>query len=236
MRTSVLSLLDDAQKKMSGYAALYNYRLHNLSIKAEPEALLGVTVILEGEELYIENVADACNADGRDDQFAIYPKDREALIPIVQGIKKTHPEYDLDIKNVDDNEEEEEELKQKYILATMPVVDDNRHDVLTEGVKILSEVVKKQLEMTLAQYTAEITLKLANAPAKELDEAKDALQQLHDKCEELIQGYCDAKTQEIEEAYAVWQAAQAEKEAGLQEEAQNAMAGLKMKLNPEEDE
>ena len=238
MRKRVLSLLDEAQKKMSGYAALCNYRLSNLCVKAEPVALLCVSVTVGGEDQPIEKVAKACNPDGRDDQFAIYPLERDLLFPLVKGIKIVHPEFDLDIKDVEGDEEEEEALREKYILATMPEVNDNRHDVLTQGVKAFSEVANAQIEAVFTRYTGEITLMLANAPADEMNEAKDALQELHDKHNELVQRFCDEKTKEIEDAYAAWQAAQAEKDASQQEEdaAHNALAGMGMKMNPDEEE
>ena len=238
MRPSIEKLLDDAQKKMSGYAALFNYRLHNLNIKADPEALLSISVVVGGEELPIEEVALARIADGREDQFEIYPRDKEYLFPIVRGIKESHPEYELDFRNILEDESIPDEENEKLIVATMPVVNDDRHDILTQGVKTLSDVCKGQLDITISRYTAEITLKLANAPAEELDEAKDALQQLRDKHDELVQQFREDKENEIEEAYAAWQAAQAEKEAKQQEEeaAHNALAGLQMKMNPDEED
>ena len=38
MKNSVITLLEQAKRKMSGYAALLNYRFQNLSVKAEAEA------------------------------------------------------------------------------------------------------------------------------------------------------------------------------------------------------
>lgn len=238
MKTSIIGLLDDAQKKMSGYAALYNYRLHNLCVKANAEALLSISVDLDGVKLPIEKVARARNPKDRDDQFEIYPDDREVLFPLVKGIKESHPEFDLDIRDVDVDENEAEEDKMKYILATMPVVDDNRHDALTEGVKTLSGLCDGKMEGTFARCVADIAVRLADAPPDELDEAKDALQELYDKHKELVKQFTDDKEQEIEDAYAAWQAAQAEKEAKQQEEeaAHNAMAGLQMKMNPDEED
>ena len=238
MKTSVENLLTSARKKMSGYAALYNYRMHNLSVKADPEALLSISVELEEEELPIEKVAWARNAEGRDDQFEIFPMARKLLVPIVKGIKSVHPEYDLDLRNVNDDEEEEEELKEKYILATMPVVDDNRHDVMPDGVKLLSDACEAQLKATFTRYSAEIALQLADAPAGDLDEAKDALQELYDTATDLCKQFRENKEKEIEDAYQLYLAGKEEKEMTEQEEqaAHNAQAGLKMKLNPDEDE
>ena len=237
MRSSVISLLEDAQKKMSGYTALFNYRLHNLCVKAAPEALLSITVKVEGEVRDFEKVAQAQNPEGRDDQFEIFPMYKEWLFPIVKGIKEVHPEFELDILDLDDNADENDEDRERYILATMPVIDDNRHDALMQAVKILSDVVSGQLEFVFSRCSADVALKLVNAPAEELDEAKDALQQLHDRHEDLCKTFRADKEEEIEEAYAVWQAAQADRVETRQEEAaHNESAGLQMKWKPEDDD
>ena len=130
-------------------------------------------------------------------------------------------------------------MKEKYILATMPEVNDDRHDVLTEAVKILSDVCDGQLEYVFSRTSAEVALKLANSPADELDEAKDALQQIRERHEELLKKFRAEKEKEIEEAYQLYLAGAAEQEARKQEEAaaaQEALAGLQMKWNPDEDD
>ena len=177
MRQSVMNLLDQAQKRMGGYVALCNFRLSNLVIKADPMSLLNISALVDREDQPLENVAKARIAEGREDQFEIFPIEREFLFPILKGIKVAHPEFDIEVRNFDDNEQAEEDEKTKFIVATMPVVDDNRHDVLTQGVKTFSDVCNKQLEEMLTRFTAEITVKLVGAPADELDEAKNALQE-----------------------------------------------------------
>lgn len=234
-----MQLLSEAQKKMSGYAALCNYRLSNLCVKAEPVALLSISVKVEGQDLPIEKVAQACNAEGRDDQYEIFPLEQEFLIPLVKGIKESHPEFDLDIKSLGDDDDSAEVESEKYIIATVPVINKDRHDAMMQGVKLFSDVCNGQLEAVFTRYTAEITVKLAGASREEIDEVKDSLQDLHDKHKELVQQFCAEKEKEIEDAYAAWQAEQAEIEAKKQEAeaaAQEAQAGLQMKWTPDDDE
>ena len=64
MKKSVVTILGDAQNKMSGYVALLNYRYSNLSVLAQAEALLCVFVDLDGDRIPIEKVAKARNAPG----------------------------------------------------------------------------------------------------------------------------------------------------------------------------
>ncbi|MBR5723898.1 MAG: hypothetical protein IKX62_00810 [Bacteroidales bacterium] len=237
MRKSIISLLDEAQKKMGGYVSLLNYRYMNLCIKALPEALLAIMVKTEDGDEPIENVAKARNPKDRDDQFEILPLSPDLLIPLVKGIKIAHPEFDLDIR--DANPDSVDKDRVQYIVATMPVVNKDRHDVLMQAVAMLSDACNGILDATMADYAARIVVKLIDAPGEEVDEAKDSLQQIRDRYDEMSKTFRADKEKEIEEAYARYQEEQAEKEAKKQEEedsAQEAQAGLKMKWNPDDDE
>lgn len=229
MKSSVQNLLDSARKQMGGYVALYNYRLMNLSVKAAPEALLSFTVTWDGEQKNIEDVAQACNPDGRDDQFAIYPKEKAMIVPIMQGMAKAHPEYKVEVIGPEDGDEEE----QSYILATMPEVDKTRHDVLMDAVDILSDWCDGRVQASFTLFSGQIALKLVGASSDEMDEAKDALQQLHDQHTDQCKEFRAQKEQEIEEAYKAYQDEQAQKESLKQEQdaAHNLQAGLQMNMN-----
>ena len=231
MRVSIIRLMEGAKKRMSGYAALLNYRYQNLSVKARPEALLSFSISDDGAEAPIEDVANACNAPGRDDQFEIYPLSPGLLMPIVKSLNKAHPEYKIEIKTVEGSEDEDE----KFILATMPPVDKARHDVLMEAVGILSDWCNGKMEATFTFFTALIQQKLMNADADELDEAKDALQDIKDKHDDLCKQFRADKEQEIEDAYQQFQAELEEKKAKLEEDeaAHNLQAGLQMKMTPD---
>lgn len=237
MKKSVINLLDEASKKMSGYAALLNYRFMNLSVMARPEALLSVTVMVDGEGLPIEKVAQARNAPDHEEQFEIYPNSKELLYAIVKGLKEAHPEYKVDIKTVEGDGEENDEDAPRYILATMPEVDDNRHDVLTQAVDWLAKATDVQIEATFTTYTAKIASKLEGAQAEDIDEAKNALQELHDRHKDLCEQFKSEKEKEIEAAYKAWQDGQTREEAAKQEfdAAHNLQAGLQMNLSPEDE-
>ena len=235
MKNSVAVLLDEAKKKMSGYAALLNYRLMNLCVKASPEALLPISVSSGGEGLPLEKVAWAQIGD-RSDQFEIFPMSSALLYPIVKAIQEVHPEFKIELKKAD--EEDDEEEADRYILATMPVVDDARHEVLKNGVAALCEACDLKMQLTFGIYTSRIVTKLDGADPEELDEAKDALQQPKDQHDDLCKQFKANKEDEIEEAYKRYQEAKQQKLEKLQEEqaAHNPLAAKQMKWNPEEDE
>lgn len=227
MKKSVVGILDNAQSKMSGYAALLNYRYSNLSVLAQPEALLCVFVDLDGNKFAIEKVAKARNAPERDDQFEIYPNDQDLLIPLVKAINDVHPEYKIELVSMDEDDDEE-----KFILATVPPVDDARYKFLKEAVGVLSDVCKSQMEATYNAATAEIALKLAGAPKDELDEAKDTLKKIHDDASGIAGKMKDAKEEEIEKGHNIYKEEQEKKKKEAQKKEEDAQAAAQMKMTP----
>lgn len=227
MKKSVVGILNNAQGKMSGYVALLNYRYCNLSVLAQPEALLCVFVDVDGEMIPIEKVAKARNAPEREDQFEIYPNDKDLLMPIVKAVNDFHSEYKIELVNLDEDDDEE-----KIILATVPPVDDARYKFLKEGVGVLADICKGQIEATFNTATAEIGVKLAGASGEEIDEAKDMLKQVHDKATELAKKIQEAKEEEIEKAYKIYKEEQDKKKEEEQKKVQDAQAATQMKMTP----
>ncbi|MBR6002031.1 MAG: ribosome recycling factor [Bacteroidales bacterium] len=230
MKTSVIKLLDGAQNKMSGYVALLNYRYSNLSVNAQPEALLCVFVDIDGVQHPIEKVAKGRNPDDRQDQFEIYPNSLDLLKPVVKAIHNMHPEYKIEIKDIEEGEEE------KYILVTMPPVDDARYKFLTEAVGVLADVCNGQLEAVFNKTVAEIGITLAGASEDEIKEAKDMLQDVHDKADKLAKQIRGDKEKEIEDAHDAYKAKQEEKKAEMEKKMQEAKAGTEMKMSAPGDE
>ena len=227
MKKSVVTILGDAQNKMSGYVALLNYRYSNLSVLAQAEALLCVFVDLDGDRIPIEKVAKARNAPDREDQFEIYPNDQDLLKPLLKGLNDVHPEYKIELVNIDEDDDEE-----KFILATVPPVDDARHKILTEAVDLLAKVCNSQIEATFDAATAQIALKLAGAPKDEIDEAKEALQQVHDDADKLAGDIKKEKEDQIEKAYNIYKEEQEKKKEEQEKKLKDAQAGAQMKMTP----
>lgn len=224
MKTSIVKLLDSAQNKMSGYVALLNYRYSNLCVKAVPEALLCVFIEYDGDMLPFEKVAKARNPDDGDDKFEIYPNNQEILRHLVKAIHDFHPEFKIELKDIEEDEEE------KYILATMPEVDDARYKLLTEAVGVLADVCNAQLEEVTAKTSAEVALKLAGASEDDINEAKDMLQSVHDQADKLAKEIRGNKEKEIEDAHDAYKAEQEEKKAEAQKKMQEAQAATQMKM------
>lgn len=195
MNHIILSQIDEAQKRMSGYIALLNYRFKNLCVKADIAVLLPVSVYADGEELNIEDVANVNMPD--DYQLGVYPKEENDLQSIIQGIYEAHPEFKMEIKSTDGSDSEES----KYALYTMPEVDKNRRDFLMNGVKGLKDECLVRIDAVYADYQARFAKILVNVPAQDADEANKALDKARRQCKELVGDLHFQKEQEIEEGY-----------------------------------
>ena len=94
MNTYIMAEIDSAQKKMSGYIALMNYRFKNLCVKADPISLLPVTIYVDTYEYNMEDVANVNKPN--DYQLGVYPKDPNNLQAILQGLYEAHPEFKME--------------------------------------------------------------------------------------------------------------------------------------------
>ena len=214
MRRSIKIILGELDGKLTGHAALLNYRYMNLCVKAEPAALLSFTVAdIEGNTFKIEEVADTLMPD--DFTFEFVPKEMEMLPFIQEGIAEAHPEFKQKVikPEADDRyfypDTPEYDLE-RHIICTMPEVDKNRYDLLKESVKALYDERMVEMEKVKAEYTKTIADKTAGLPKEEVDEAKDKMEELCKQYSDLSKQYRDTKEEEIEEAYKQWQLNQAE--------------------------
>ena len=214
MRRSIKIILSELDGKLTGHAALLNYRYMNLCVKAEPAALLSFTITdIEGNTYNIEEVADTLMPD--DYSFEFVPKEMGMLPFIQEGIAEAHPEFKQKVikPEADDRyfypDTPEYDLE-RHIICTMPEVDKNRYDLLKESVKALYDERMVEMEKVKAEYTKTIADKTAGLPKEEVDEAKDKMEELCKQYSDLSKQYRDTKEEEIEEAYKQWQLNQAE--------------------------
>ena len=198
MRKSIEALISEMKSKMSGYAVMLQYRYMNLCVKAEPAALLSFTVTDdEGEETNLEDVASAGLAN--DYQFEIYPNDPKMVFAICKGIKEAHPEFKIDTRTEESDEESEE--NQVVIVCTMPEVNKDRHDLLIEGVDTLYDQCKAKLDANHATYKTRLTAKLVGSSEDDIQEAEDELEKVYKTHDDICLEYKEEKVKEIEEAY-----------------------------------
>lgn len=215
MRKSTALTLGEASSKMSGYAALLNYKYLNLCVKAEPVSLLSVTVEYDDKSYNIEDVADVTGP--REDQLQVYPKTPELTYYIGKAIALIHPEFKQEVVEEENDEATSEEEKEKSIILTMPKVNKDRRDALMDAVKAFYEEAKTNLTTNYEVYSQQVLFKLLDAPAEEIDEAKKSMEDIKKQNFELIDTYRDNKEKEIEAAYQRYLEKKTEKDKTLQE-------------------
>lgn len=214
MRKSIQILLGEMDAKLTGYSSMLNYRYMNLCVKAEPAALLSMTITdIEGNLYHIEEVADSMQAD--EFTFEIVPHEMEMLPFIQKGIEEAHPEFKQEVIKPKDEDHffmanTVEYEAERHIVCKMPEVDNNRYDVLKESVKTLYDQCMTEIEKVKAKYTQILADKTSELPKKEADEAKEKLEALGKQYSDTCKLYYDDKMKEIEESHQKWLASQAE--------------------------
>ena len=210
MKREIIKEFDMLGDALSTLNAQFAYRLMNLCVKAEPVSLLSIEAMIEGEPQKLEE----CSQVGQEDDysFQVYPNYDGDIPALAQAIFKDHPEFKQEFKTmqVDVSTEEGKSDMQDvhYINVTMPEVDDNRYDVLKNGVKGAYDENKAQMEAVTAKYDA----KLAQLSAGESDEDVKKLKEARDKQTKTWYEQRDAiyndKLKQIEDAHVKWQSNQ----------------------------
>lgn len=194
MNNYVISEIDSAQKKMGAYVALLNYRYMNLCVKAELGALMPVTVFLGNDPYNIEDVANINSPD--EYHFGIYPINENNLQNIIHGIYEAHPEFKMELKT----NEGSEGSTTKYLLYTMPDVDENRHDFLENAIKGLYEECCARIDAIHLEYKVRLVENLEKISQTDTDEAVKALDDVRRQNLEMVDHQLDQKKTEIDEA------------------------------------
>jgi len=180
---------------MSGYIGLLNFRYMNLCVKAEVASLLPVIVFIDGQETNIEDVANVNMPN--EFQLGVFPKEPSQLPDIIAAIYEAHPEFKMEKKSTGDTEDE----SSQFVLYTMPEVDKDRHDLLMDAVKSLYDECRARLKTIYSEYQARFAELLVKVSPKEAEDAKKALDDLNDKCHDMVIDLLNKKQDEIEEAY-----------------------------------
>ena len=213
MNRAAVREFDKMSDSLSTLNAQFAYRLMNLCVKSEPVSLLPVLVNIEGEMMKLEE----CTHISKDDDytfrlFANYSSDIPAL---AQGIFKVHPEFKQEMHNEEVNYVDEDGVERTenvpYILVTMPEVNDERYDVLKDGVKVVYEDTKVKMENVVTNADAKMAELMAGESEDETDKLKKARDKQVKTWTEQRDKVYNEKIKEIEDAHMKWQAEQAER-------------------------
>ena len=187
----------DFAKKLKGYNMLFNYRMSNLCVKAEPTALMPVTVFVAGTEYNLEEVANILKPD--DFSFDVYPKNQNNLQDIISGIFDVHPEFKMELKT--DKAENEGGADTQHVFYTMPPVDKDRRKLLNETTKLFHKECMVNLDLAYADLQARLVEPYTQMSPQDVDEARKGFKKVYDKAREECDKMLQQKQNEIEEGY-----------------------------------
>lgn len=195
MNTYFTIELQDFEQRLAGYNMLFNYRMANFCVKADPLALLSVTVETAGIECNLEEVAFMKKQD--DYSFDVWAKNPNSFKDIIKGVLEMHPEFKVDVINVKNEDDKDEQ----HAIFTMPDVNKDRRDLLTETTRTFYNECKTQRDLEYAKVQKRLIEPFASLPPQEVDEARKAFDKLKDDYKQDADKLRDAKLKEIEDGY-----------------------------------
>lgn len=220
MKRAIVREYEQLGENLSQENAVFAFRLRNLCVKAEPVSLLPIEVMIEGELQKLEQ----CTTIGKDDDysFMIIPHYDEDIVPLGQSIMVAHPEFKQEVKTmkvdgVDENGNDKEQ-DVRYILVTMPEVDDDRYDVLKDGVKLAYDECKARMEAINVKADAKFAMYTPGESDEDIQKLKNARDKLNETWDGQRDKIYNEKIQEIEDAHNKWLAEKNAKEQKRQED------------------
>ena len=211
MKREIIKEFDNLGDALSTLNAQFSYRLMNLCVKAEPVSLLSIEVMIEGESQKLEKCAQIGKED--DYTFQIFPNYEGDIPALAQAIFKEHPEFKQEMKtmqvNISIDEEKPDMQDVHYIQLTMPEVDDNRYDLLKDGVKVLYDGNKAQMEAVTAKADAKFAVLIVGESKEDADKLKAARDKQTKTWYEQRDSIYNNKLKEIEEGHKKWLVKQA---------------------------
>lgn len=230
-KVQIDNFVNQANEQMSSYVVLLDYHYKNLPVKAEPVSLLPIEVQIGDQLLKVEEVASVTQPEWN--QLMLIPNHEDYIPDICKSVPLSHPEFKIEVTRYVIEAVGQE---QRVVLLTMPEVDDERYDLLTNGVKSLSSQCRGFVESKYRGYDATAPLRLRDLTPFEIDEARQLLSEKHKKCEEDIDQMLKEKLEEIETAHDDYQQRQAEKNRRSEDEAEekNVVESYSFKNNEAE--
>ena len=239
MKRSIINKLSQLSEELKGYVGALNYRYMNLCVKAEEASMLPIQVPIEDELKNIEDVGFVGKKDGDDYSIYIVPKIQDDLRDIAKSVKVAHPEFIQEIvKETVDPGDGSGNQEVSYLKLTMPEVNDDRHDVLTQAVDTFYKMCKAQMEKAKAEADVQFAALSADISPLEVDNMKQAVDEVNDMWINKREQLHDEKLKEIEDAYNQWLTHQQTTARQQQEEAaaHDQNVGTSMKMTSENDE
>jgi len=206
MRRATVNEYNKLADKLANHVGSMKYRFMNLCVKSEPVSLVSVEVLIEGK---FKKLEDCCKVSKDDDyHFKLFPQYDDDMQAIMMGITRAHPEFKQEVKTISvtvpDGAGKDTDYKVKYLELTMPEVDDERYDLLTDSVKVIYDSCKAQMERANIRSKAVFASLAPGETPENLKLLDDELDKLNKQWNEHRDKQRDAKLDEINEAYNRW--------------------------------
>lgn len=238
MKRSIINKLSQLSEELKGYVGALNFRYMNLCVKAEEASMLPIQVPIEDELKNIEDVGFVGKKDGDDYSIYIVPKIQDDLRDIAKAAKVAHPEFIQETvkETVDPGDGSSQEVS--YLKLTMPEVNDDRRDVLNQSVDTFYKMCKAQMEKAKTEADVQFAALSADMSPLEVDNMKQAVDEVNDMWVKKREEIHDEKLKEIEDAYNQWLTRQQTSAQQQQEDdaAHNQNVGSSMKMTSEDEE
>ena len=239
MKRSIINKLSQLSEELKGYVGALNYRYMNLCVKAEEASMLPIQVPIVDQLKNIEDVGFVGKKDGDDYSIYIVPKIQDDLLDIAKATKVAHPEFIQEIvKETVDPGDGSGNQEVSYLKLTMPEVNDDRRDVLNQSVDTFYKMCKADMEKAKMEADVQFAALSADISPLEVDNMKQAVDEVNDMWINKREGIHDDKLKEIEDAYNQWLTHQQTSAQKKQEDdaAHNQNVGSSMKMSSEDEE
>ena len=220
MRRATIAEYDRLADKLTSIVAMMDYRFKNICVKAEEVSLLPVVAQIQGEQKNLEG----CATIAKDDEyhFSIFPTYDEDMEDISLGIMSVHPEFKQERKtmtvSVPDKTGNARDVDTKYILLTMPEVDDDRYDVIKQAVDVEYNLCKEQMESVNMLAKGKFAALATGETEENMKILKEEVDNLNNEWNAKRDDIYNAKLQQIEDAHNKWLAEKAEVDQQRQEQ------------------
>ena len=238
MKRAIINQLGQLSEQLKGYVGALNYRYLNLCVKAEEVSLLPIQVPIEDELKNLEDVAYAGKRTGDDYSLYIVPKIQDDMRDIQQAVMKFHPEFIQEVQKEKVNAGEDGgEQEVQLLRLKMPEVNDDRYDLLKQGVDTFYNMCKAEMEQAKMEANIQFATLSVDESPEDIDKLKKGVDETNDMWVKKRDQLRDDKLKEIEEAHNQWLADQQASAQKKQEEhaAHNEEVGSSMRINSEDE-
>ena len=238
MKRAIINQLGQLSEQLKGYVGALNYRYLNLCVKAEEVSLLPIQVPIEDELKNLEDVAYAGKRTGDDYSLYIVPKIQDDMRDIQQAVMKFHPEFIQEVQKEKVNAGEDGgEQEVQLLRLKMPEVNDDRYDLLKQGVDTFYNMCKAEMEQAKMEANIQFATLSVDESPEDIDKLKKGVDETNDMWVKKRDQLRDDKLKEIEEAHNQWLADQQASAQKKQEEdaAHNEDVGSSMRMNSEDE-